>query len=279
MDMKRNNIMNMDTNHVLLILDSSGFPAVLLDTDFKVNKGNKASEAFFGKSPAQGCGFLTFCEESGLDCAFFENIESVLSKKTLKYYASTLSNADRVRNCHIAIFNCYDGAGKHDGYVFVMKPESLVPKVEREEAREEEAAEKGIISESQAEEEVSAKVSVLLVEDEGITQRTIRSFLDQLDCVVDAVSTARQAWDALKKAYDIILLDIGLPDKDGIALARDIRQKKMLEMPIVALTSQAWDENIYYEVGIDTVVKKPISKDKLQGILTDYVKSSTFFRD
>ena len=84
------------------------------------------------------------------------------------------------------------------------------------------------------------KIRVLLVEDIPLAAKMAKLVLDDMGCVVDVAANGRDAVSCADKPYDLILMDIGLPDIDGYTTTETIRQKKTPEKKnpkIVALTA------------------------------------------
>ena len=109
---------------------------------------------------------------------------------------------------------------------------------------------------------------ILLVEDEYIARKVICTFLEEVPCIVDVAETAMQALELFSGDHDLVLLDIGLPDFDGMFVAENLRRKEENfdgTVKIIALTAHATSEieQRCYEAGIDEVLNKPISKEDL----------------
>jgi len=109
---------------------------------------------------------------------------------------------------------------------------------------------------------------VLLAEDVKLNQMLTQKLLARSGYLIDIAENGRQAIDALKNAdYDVILMDVQMPEMDGIEATRQIRllpgEKKFV--PIIALTAQA-DMNAEDELraaGMDDYISKPINFDIL----------------
>lgn len=120
----------------------------------------------------------------------------------------------------------------------------------------------------------SKKISVLLVEDNKLVRKMSIIVLEQLNCLVDAVSTG---YSAIKHAeenyYDLIFMDIGLPDMSGLEAIDQIR--KYSNVPIVALTAHSDKEYIAesYKMGANEFLVKPLNNDMGQAMLQRYVKA------
>ncbi len=115
-------------------------------------------------------------------------------------------------------------------------------------------------------------VKVLVVEDNLIAQLIETKIVRQCHCEVDAASTGAQALDLIQhNHYDLILMDIGLPDTDGLKLTDKIRHTENMNqtVPIVALT--AHDEtklkNQVTEVGMNSFIVKPLTPENFEEVL------------
>jgi two-component system, sensor histidine kinase len=106
---------------------------------------------------------------------------------------------------------------------------------------------------------------VLAAEDNAVNQLVLKTLLHQLGVepvVVDCGEAAIEAWE--RQDWDVILMDIQMPDMDGITATARIRQReretRRARTPIVALTANAMSHHIeqYLAAGMDAHVSKPI---------------------
>jgi two-component system sensor histidine kinase/response regulator len=105
---------------------------------------------------------------------------------------------------------------------------------------------------------------VLLAEDSSVNQRLATAFLQKLGHSVTAVTNGRQviaACDA--QPFDLILMDVQMPEMDGLEATRAIREKEQhsdQRVPIIAMTAHAMkgDRQRCLAVGMDDYVSKPI---------------------
>lgn len=117
-------------------------------------------------------------------------------------------------------------------------------------------------------------ISVLLVEDNDLVKKISVIILEQLYCQVEAVATGSLAIEcASKRLYDIILMDIALPDISGLNVIHCIRNMvSNQQVPIIALT--AYSDQAYREqslkAGANAYLMKPLSYEIGQVILTQY---------
>ncbi len=113
--------------------------------------------------------------------------------------------------------------------------------------------------------EPGTSAKVLLVEDDTILAEAYVAFLDDLDCEFTLAETGAQALEAIASAVpDIILLDLVLPDMNGIEIVRHV---KAAELPaaVIVITSQA-SVNVAVEAmrtGAADFLVKPTSADRL----------------
>jgi two-component system response regulator RegX3 len=107
----------------------------------------------------------------------------------------------------------------------------------------------------------TAGVNILVVEDDPSIAESLRSGLESHNMRVHVVDTGAAALDAV--GYDIMLLDIGLPDIDGFEVCRRIRA--VSEVPIIMLTARAdeIDKVLGLESGADDYVPKPFGLREL----------------
>ena len=118
---------------------------------------------------------------------------------------------------------------------------------------------------------------ILLVEDDQLAAKIAQSILTELDCVIDIAPNAKTALDSIQnKEYQLILMDIGLPDMDGIALAHRIRLQQWQRTdttPIVGLTAHIDVENRQrcLDAGMNTVILKPLNKETAKELLKTFV--------
>ena len=117
---------------------------------------------------------------------------------------------------------------------------------------------------------------VLVVEDNFLIQYTTQKTLENLGCRVDIANTGKQALILAKQNYyNLIFMDIELPDLSGLEITREIRQGKYWSKgsPIVVITSHTENE-IKKECmlsGTNEVLTKPVYSQKFEDLLKAYV--------
>lgn len=111
---------------------------------------------------------------------------------------------------------------------------------------------------------------VLVVEDNQFNQLLAENILNQWKLQIDIVDNGLLALDILKtNTYDVILMDIQMPEMDGIEATQEIRNKLQIATPIIALTANAMKDDLAYykQIGMDSCVTKPFQQEDLQNEL------------
>ena len=111
------------------------------------------------------------------------------------------------------------------------------------------------------------KTKILLVEDIKIIQIVHAQYLKNLRCDVDVASNAAETLCLAKNHYDLILLDIGLPDMNGVDLCVKLKeQPPHKNTRIFALTAYVGSdiEKSCLQAGMEKVLHKPITQDELK---------------
>ena len=127
--------------------------------------------------------------------------------------------------------------------------------------------------------ELFKSIRVLLADDNRINQKVALRMLDHIGCRVDAVSNGKEVLHSINIVrYDIILIDLMMPEMDGFEAARRVRKMPDVQQPvIIALTSNPVDDDLErcMEAGIDNCLHKPLNKEKLHEMLIHYVETHT----
>lgn len=112
--------------------------------------------------------------------------------------------------------------------------------------------------------EVSNK-KILLVEDDPNFGSILKDYLVMNDFDVTLAKNGMEGFEKFKKdTYDLCILDVMMPYKDGFTLAREIRDKNK-EIPIIFLTAKTMKEDVLkgYKVGADDYLNKPFDSEVL----------------
>jgi len=163
-----------------------------------------------------------------------------------------------------------------DGYLIKpVRQASLVRRVEAvvkgvSHAEAEEKAEPF----QQAASEPQVSMRVLVAEDNRINVMLATALLKKMGHVVDTAGNGRQALEALAaKTYDLVLMDVHMPDMDGLEATRRIRQaetagRRKSRTPIIALTASTLegDRQICIDAGMDDFLAKPLDPNALKAV-------------
>lgn len=116
------------------------------------------------------------------------------------------------------------------------------------------------------------KVNILLAEDEIVNQLGIKKFIEKIGWNIDIAKNGHEALQLLENNnYDIILMDIQMPQLDGINTTKLIRSSgtRYKNIPIIALTAHALvgDKERFLETGMDDYIPKPVEFDILLNVV------------
>ncbi|MDX1669537.1 MAG: response regulator, partial [Limnobacter sp.] len=119
----------------------------------------------------------------------------------------------------------------------------------------------------------------LLAEDNPGNQLLFRTILEKEGLVVDVVSDGQEAIDACREiAYDLVLMDVSMPDVDGLMATREIRatNSPCSQIPIIALTAHQLDgdRERFLAAGMNDYLGKPVEKEALLSMIGQWVTMS-----
>jgi signal transduction histidine kinase/CheY-like chemotaxis protein len=124
---------------------------------------------------------------------------------------------------------------------------------------------------------------ILLAEDNAINQKVAQLSLQRLGYRADLAANGLEALNALKRhAYDVVLMDVQMPEMDGLEATRRIRHMPHLRQPrIVAMTANAMhsDREVCLQAGMDDYISKPVQMPELRRALTEAYQALKFGPD
>jgi CheY-like chemotaxis protein len=116
--------------------------------------------------------------------------------------------------------------------------------------------------------------NILLVENDSPNAQMMETYLRKLGYQVTWVRNAAQMWEALKHLHPaVILMDIQLPDSNGLNLVQQLREHQQYRtIPVIAQTAMAMkgDREICLAAGIDDYISKPIDLPLLATVVSKY---------
>ena len=124
----------------------------------------------------------------------------------------------------------------------------------------------------------SKNIKVLVVEDIALNQLLMKTLLDDFGFERDIASNGKIAIEKLQNnTYDIILMDLQMPEMDGFEATDYIRNTMKLNIPIIALTANVTTADLEKckAVGMDDYISKPVEEKILYQKIVNLVKKST----
>lgn len=119
------------------------------------------------------------------------------------------------------------------------------------------------------------KIKILLADDNNVNQMVALRMLERLGYRADIASNGKEAVDAVESIkYDLIFMDILMPEMDGLEACRIIKSNSLLKPApiIIAMTANAMsgDQENYLKAGMDDYISKPVNLDELKNMLTKW---------
>jgi signal transduction histidine kinase/ligand-binding sensor domain-containing protein/HPt (histidine-containing phosphotransfer) domain-containing protein len=120
-----------------------------------------------------------------------------------------------------------------------------------------------------------SSTNILLVEDNELNQQVVLGFLEDTKANVEVAGNGLIALEKLaNKNYDLVLMDIQMPEMDGVTATQAIRkQAQYKDLPIIAMTAHAMPDelNKCLEVGMNEYFTKPIDPNALFSLMAKYL--------
>jgi len=116
---------------------------------------------------------------------------------------------------------------------------------------------------------------ILVVDDEPAILRTVRANLARHGFRVDTAATAQEALEHSQARPDLILLDLGLPDGDGLELIRSIREQSTTPIIVLSARGAERDKVRALDLGADDYLTKPFGLDELYARIRVALRHST----
>jgi len=116
-------------------------------------------------------------------------------------------------------------------------------------------------------------VKILYIEDAEIYRRIVRRVITRVGYEMITAENGTQGYPLAKQAIDLILLDVNLPDGNGLELVRRLRAENVLT-PIVAITGDLLNVNqdIALQAGCNGFIAKPFESEELLQVLQAHTR-------
>jgi PAS domain S-box-containing protein len=121
----------------------------------------------------------------------------------------------------------------------------------------------------------SRPLSILLAEDNEVNQMVALKMIEKIGYQADLASNGKEVLQALERQqYDVILMDIQMPEMDGLETAKNIRMRWPDGPKIIAMTAYAFedDKKRCFDAGMDDYISKPVRLEDLQNKLIEFDK-------
>ena len=181
---------------------------------------------------------------------------------TLPLLAYTSSTDRNARKCRDAGFNAFLTKPTRREILFKTM-EKLLGTGELPEGGQ---GEDRLITQYSVREELKQSVRILLAEDNPVNRKLATLILTKAGYKVEAAGNGREAVEmfaADPDRFDLILMDIQMPEMDGLEATREIRRQGFDAIPIIAMTANAMkgDREICLDAGMNDYITKPIKRE------------------
>jgi CheY-like chemotaxis protein len=135
-----------------------------------------------------------------------------------------------------------------------------------------------IVTQYSMREDIKRSIRILLAEDNPVNQRLATLMLTKAGYQVQTVGDGREAVERYTQSpelFDVILMDIQMPQWDGLEATHVIREKGFSSVPIIAMTANAMqgDREMCLAAGMDDYITKPIKREQVFEILQKWAFS------
>ncbi|GFH39771.1 response regulator transcription factor [Lactococcus insecticola] len=123
-------------------------------------------------------------------------------------------------------------------------------------------------------------IKILLVEDDLSLSNSVYDFLENFADVVQVFDGDEGLYEAEMNIYDIILLDLMLPEKNGFEVLSELRAKKVMTPVLIMTAKESLDDKMHgFDIGADDYLTKPFYLDELKARIQALLKRSGKLED
>ncbi len=122
---------------------------------------------------------------------------------------------------------------------------------------------------------IKKRLRILLAEDNPVNQKVAKTMLEKQGFQVIIANNGKEAVELLtKESFDLVLMDVQMPEMDGLEATKKIRELG-IKIPIIALTANAFEEDRKrcLEAGMDEYISKPIKIEELLNIISKFFEA------
>jgi len=126
--------------------------------------------------------------------------------------------------------------------------------------------------------EVLPALNILVVEDDLVNKKVLKGFLEKSKCNVTMAGSGKEALKILeRRSFDVILIDIYMPDMNGYEAVLRLRKREAVKgvyTPVIVITAAAQeaDREEYLRAGIECCIAKPFGRDQLYGAIAGVLR-------
>jgi len=228
-------------------------------------------ESFEKDDPFDICVFdIMMPGKSGYDVAR-EVREKYGSSIPLLAFSSSID--DSAQSCEEAGFNGFLPKPVNRTKLFKMMVRLIFQAGEPKEQNRPEAK---ILTQHSMQEDAKHSISILLAEDNPVNQKLIVKLLTKAGYHVQVANNGREAVDLFisePEKYDIIIMDIQMPELNGLDATKMLREKGFKDIPIIAVTANALvgDRDKCIAAGMDDYISKPIKREVVFQMIKKWV--------
>ena len=208
--------------------------------------------------------------------------------------ARTILNDNRIYQTAIAIMTSVVQPGDHQKFkdigcaAYMTKPikqsqlYNCLLEMMGQHSATQEGQERSFVTQNSVQCSDNSRHKILLAEDNAVNQLVAKNIVQKLGYQVDVVENGKEAVSALEQSrYDLLLLDVQMPEMDGFEVTSTIRNQKGSKpdnsnIPILAMTAHALqgDRERCLESGMDDYISKPIDADMLRQKMNELLKGT-----
>ena len=118
-------------------------------------------------------------------------------------------------------------------------------------------------------------MKILIVDDNKINVKVARKALDDLGYIIEEAYSGKECLEKAKETtYDLILMDIMMPEMNGTKTLLELQKNKKFNTPVIALTADAESksEEKYLKLGFASYISKPFTREEINKKINEVLK-------